>query len=176
MNEEILKNLIHDAKKGSAEAFGRLYSEYSADLYRFALYYLHSETDAEDAVQDAAMTAFRSIKDLRKAGSFRSWFFKILSNECKKYLLKKAKRQEDLTDEFPTLADSVVNDTSGTVEIYELLENLDDTDRLIVILSVLQSYNSKEIAEITGIKANTVRSRLSRALQKLRKEIENAER
>ena len=167
--------LIAKAKQGDSCAFAELYEQNSNGLYRYALY-LGSKEDAEDAVQDAAMTAFRSIKDLRKAGSFRSWFFKILSNECKKYLLKKAKRQEDLTDEFPTLADSVVNDTSGTVEIYELLEKLDDTDRLIVILSVLQGYNSKEIAEITGIKANTVRSRLSRALQKLRKEIENAER
>lgn len=176
MNEKILKELIHDAKKGSAEAFGKLYSEYAADLYRFALYYLHSEADAEDAVQDAAVTAFRNIKNLRKPEAFKSWFFKILSNECKKYLIKKTKRNEDLTDEFPTLADSFVNDTSQSLELTELLETLPDTDRLIVILSVLEGYNSKEIADITDIKANTVRSRLSRALHKLREEIEAAER
>ena len=56
--------------------------------------------------------------------------------------------------------------------LVELLNALPDEDRQIVLLSVLEGYSSKEIAGITGIKANTVRSRLSRSLHKLRTEIE----
>ena len=174
MNESVMKDLIKEAKKGDADAFGRLYASLSHELYRFALYYLHREADAEDAVQDAALSAYKNIRYLKKPESFRSWFFKILSNECKKYLLKRSNRQEDLTDEFPTLADvSSGQDHALRFELAELMNALPDDDRQIVLLSVLEGYSSKEIAQITGIKANTVRSRLSRSLHKLRAELEN---
>ena len=174
MNESVMKDLIKDAKKGDAAAFGRLYAELSHELYRFALYYLHREQDAEDAVQDAAMAAFRNIRSLQKPESFRSWFFKILSNECKKYLIRRATHPEDPTDEFPTLADvSSGQDHALRFELADLLNALPDEDRQIVLLSVLEGYSSKEIAGITGIKANTVRSRLSRSLHKIRAELEN---
>ena len=173
MNELLMKDLIKEAKKGDADAFGRLYASLSHELYRFALYYLHREADAEDAVQDAALSAYKNIRYLKKPESFRSWFFKILSNECKKYLLKRSSRPEDLTDDFPTLAEPTGNDHVLRFELAELLDALQDDDRQIVLLSVLEGYSSKEIAQITGIKANTVRSRLSRSLHKIRAELEN---
>ena len=174
MNESVMKDLIKDAKKGDAAAFGRLYAELSHELYRFALYYLHREQDAEDAVQDAALAAYKNIRNLQKPESFRSWFFKILSNECKKYLIRRAAHPEDPTDEFPTLADvSSGQDHALRFELADLLNALPDEDRQIVLLSVLEGYNSKEIAQITGIRANTVRSRLSRSLHKIRAELED---
>ncbi len=173
MNETLLKNLIKDAQKGDAAAFGRLYAELSHELYRFALYYLRREQDAEDAVQDAALAAYKSIRYLKKTESFRSWFFKILSNECKKTLQKRASHPEEPADEFPTLADASGNDHALRFELAELMNALPDDDRQIVLLSVLEGYSSKEIAAIAGMKANTVRSRLSRSLHKLREELEN---
>ena len=173
MNESVMKDLIKDAKKGDAAAFGRLYAELSHELYRFALYYLRRDQDAEDAVQDAALAAYKNIRNLQKPESFRSWFFKILSNECKKYLIRRAAHPEDPTDEFPTLADASGNDHALRFELAELMNALPDDDRQIVLLSVLEGYSSKEIAAITGMKANTVRSRLSRSLHKLREELEN---
>ena len=68
MDGQKMKNLIKSAKKGSAEAFGELYSLYAKELYRFALYTLHDTFDAEDAVQNAALSAFRKIGDLKKEG------------------------------------------------------------------------------------------------------------
>ena len=124
-------------------------------------------------MQDAALAAYKNIRYLKKPESFRSWFFKILSNECKKVYAKRASHPEDLTDEFPTLADASGNDHALRFELADLLHALPDDDRQIVLLSVLEGYSSKEIAAITGIKANTVRSRLSRSLHKLREELEN---
>ena len=172
MNEEILKKLIIDAKKGDAEAFGKLYSEYARDLYRFALYYLRNDADAEDAVQDAALTAYRSIRSLRKHEAFRSWFFKILSNECKKRLNKKAALKTVTVEDPAVLADSVDEGANTIPDLVGLLDSLSETDREIVTLSVISGFNSSEIAAVTGMKAVTVRSRLSRSLHKLREEIE----
>lgn len=171
MNDELIKKLIIEAKKGDAQAFGQLYSEYSRDLYRFALYYLKNEYDAEDAVQDAALAAFRNIRSLKKNEAFKSWFFKILSNECKKHIQKKNARREELTDDGSVLADSSDAQTESFGEIFGLLDLLPEKDREIVTLSVINGCNSKEISEITGMKAVTVRSRLSRALHKLREEM-----
>ena len=173
MNDELMKDLIKEAKKGNAESFGRLYAELSRELYRFALYYLHTEQDAEDAVQEAALTAYKNIRSLNKPEAFRSWFFKILSNECKKILMKRSSRPETPVDEFPCLDDPSADDHALRFELAGLLDALPDDDRLIVLLCVLEGYSSKEVASITGMKANTVRSRLSRSLHKLRTELES---
>ena len=90
-----------------------------------------------------------------------------------KTLQKRASHPEEPTDEFPTLADASGNDHALRFELAELMNALPDDDRQIVLLSVLEGYSSKEIAAITGMKANTVRSRLSRSLHKLREELEN---
>lgn len=170
MDEVWMKEQIRKAKKGDAQAFGRLYAENAAGLYRFALYYLHDPHDAEDAVQDAAVTAYRNVRSLRKDDAFRSWFFKILSNECKKHLIKNAARPEELSEQVPDLAADLYPDALQPIEMQELLDTLPERDREIVILAVLEGYKSNEIAKITGMKAATVRSRLSRALQKLKEE------
>ena len=61
MEPKELKKLVREAQRGSAEAFGTLYAVYAADLYRFALWYLRNEADAEDAVQDACLRAYNVV-------------------------------------------------------------------------------------------------------------------
>lgn len=171
MDRHKLKNLIKKAKGGDCTAFGELYGEYATELYRFALYTLKNEADAQDAVQSAALTAFRKIKDLRNDMSFKSWFFKILYNECRKTAGALSRKNELLYEDMSVI-DGELPDFTGSKDLLSLIELLSEKDKAIIILSVFEDYTSKEIAEILGMNAGTVRSRLSRLLTALRKQIE----
>ena len=162
---------VKAAVNGSAEAFGRLYAEIASELYRFALWYLKSPHAAEDAVQEACLAAFRNIRSLKKPQAFKGWFMRILANRCKDSLAENG-RLRLVGDDDPALfgAAYYADFSDGSVERY--LDRLDGTDREIVLLSVLGGYTSAEIAKSLGMKSGTVRTRLSRALHKLRTEME----
>ena len=78
MNEK----LVNEAIAGSKEAFCSLYGQYKDKLYRYALYKLGDPTDAEDAVSECVLAAWKNIGSLRNAEAFGSWIFRILSNCC----------------------------------------------------------------------------------------------
>lgn len=168
------KNLIRKAKNGDAHSFGILYSLYAKELYRFAKYTLKNSDDAEDAVQNACIQAFGKLGTLRNEDSFKTWFFKILYNECRKITVSKAKVKE-VPCEDVSLYDSDSPDVSSGVDMMSLLDGLSEKEKAVIILSVFDGYTSYEIADILGMKPGTVRSSLSRLLNSLRKQIEGAE-
>ncbi len=170
MDGQEMKKLIKSAKKGSSQAFGELYSLWAKELYRFALYTLKDTFDAEDAVQNAALSAFRKIGDLKKDESFKSWFFKILYNECMKIAGHKSRAFEVPTETCAVFSDEThIIDETG---VMELLDNLAPKEKSIIILSVFEGYNSNEIASILEMNPSTVRSSLSRLLKKLKTQLE----
>ncbi len=166
-----MKNLIKKAKKGDNGAFGQLYTQSATDFYRFALYILKNHSDAEDAVQNAAIYAYRKIGMLKNDDSFKAWFLRILYNECLKISGAKFRKNETVTEDIFAF-DREAPDTARESDALSLLEGLPENDRAIIVLSVLEDYNSSEISEILGIPSATVRSKLSRLLTKLRKQIE----
>ena len=92
--------LIRKARRGDVKAFSELYARIYVDLYKFSLYMLKHPQDAEDAVSEAVISAYENIGSLRKEESFRSWIFKILSNQCRKKL-RDTGRTEELEAELP---------------------------------------------------------------------------
>ena len=169
MKNELTK-LIREAQMGNSKAFAAVYSFYADDLYRFALWYTGKSADAEDAVQEAVLIAFRNIAKLRKPSSFKSWIFKILSNECKTRLTNPADRL--CTVSVHEIVETE-NDLSGTdftvsAELKSALDSLTPEEKQIVLLSVIGRYKSNEIAQILDMTSGSVRSKLSRSLKKLR--------
>ena len=88
--------LVLKAKQGDSAAFSKLYEFYASDMQRFALYMLKNSHDAEDAVQEAAVSAWKNIKNLRDDALFKAWIFKILSNKCKSMLASGGKNPDAL--------------------------------------------------------------------------------
>jgi len=165
--------LIRQAKAGDANAFGALYESMARDLYRFALYTLGSQEAAQDAVQEAVLAAFRGIGSLRSDDAFRAWMFRILRNACRKSLRQGwAARTVPLEDQF---ADIAANDPplGRALELRQAIAALPAESRDIVLMHVLEGYDSREIGCMLGCAPGTVRSRLSRAMAKLRKELDN---
>lgn len=165
--------LVRAAKQGDAQAFAELYRDIYQNLYRFALYMLGNPADAEDVVSDAVMDAWVTIGKLRSEEAFDGWVFRILSNKCrrkrKEYLNKPLEWKEEIGN---------VSGADDLVESYHLRKifgELDDDDRMIIGMHVFGGYTSREISEITGMNANTVRSRESRALKKMAEKLEGQE-
>lgn len=163
--------LARKARHGDARAFGEMYSVFSGEMYRYALYHTGSSEAAQDAVQDAALEAWKNIVKLKDESAAKAWFFKILSRSCKHKL-----REKYRADFAPLEADLPQADTNENtalgLDLLRLINSLESDEKDIVLLSIIGGMNSKEISKITSINAATVRSKLSRTLTKLRKEIE----
>lgn len=173
MEQSELKTNVRAAKHGSAQAFGQLYEHYAPELYRFALWYLHNASDAEDAVQEAMLSAWRNIRALRKEEAFKAWLFQILANACKTLLQAKSGLRLVSLEENGTPARLAYTPAFENDAVGSLLGSLTPEDRAIVTMAVLGDFKSGEIASILGMKSTTVRSRLSRALHSLRQELES---
>ena len=168
MSSIFIENLVLRSQSGDAQAFGELYELYSEDMYRFAWYYTGNKYLAEEAVSEAALSAFENILSLKKASSFKTWLFKILYNECKKAQKSKiiSASFTDYTEE--TSAHYISEDADETIALRNALKKLSEEEREILILHYSCGYTSKEISSITGIRASTLRSKISRATEKLR--------
>ena len=160
-------SLVQRAVSGDKEAFAALYVRCRDSLYRYAYFKLGNDSDAQDAVSACIVEAYRSIGGLRCEKSFRSWIFKILYRSCCMYVREQSEQnaRADLSE-----LERLPAEDGGlrSVELREALNTLSSDDRDIVLLAVAAGYTSAEISAITGIKAGTVRSRLSRSLKKLR--------
>ena len=164
------KNLTLKAVSGDKEAFAALYALYKDDLYRYAFFKLGDPEDARDAVSACIVSAFESIHSLRSASAFRHWIFRILYRCCLSLITEQRRRGERADaselDRLPAREDGL------SVELREAFSALSLQDRDIVLLSAIAGYNSREISDMTGLKPATVRSRLSRALAKMKEFLE----
>ncbi len=165
MRKEI-NNIVLSAMSGDKDAYGKLYELYATDMYRFALGLCKNTYDAQDAVQDTAVSVFKSMHSLRNPEKFKSYLFSALSNTCKKILSK-----NNYIVEFEDTG-YTDKEIEFSIPVREALDTLDAPSREIVLLSVVGGFKSHEIGKMMDLPSATVRTKLRRALSKLRKELE----
>jgi RNA polymerase sigma-70 factor (ECF subfamily) len=162
---------VKKARRGDTDAFAELYAAVYKDLYRIAVSNLKNRHDASDAVSDAVLEAFASVKNLRDEHAFKAWIIKILTVKIKGKQKEYAKAN-NYRLELDSLDDAELRSREDTafdnVELTEALGKLKEDERLILTLGVVSGYKSEEIAKIVGMSANTVRSKTARAKIKLR--------
>ena len=149
--------------KCDPNTFSQMYETIYKDLYRFALCMMKHTQDAEDAVSEAVVSAYENVHKLRNQEAFKSWIFTILSNVCKKKL-KNPNRNEATLEEYEKAGQ---NDFDFPIDIKKAFYILSEEERFIVALSVFGGYNSREIGSMQNINPNTIRSKRSRALEKM---------
>lgn len=155
-------------------AFEEHYRMVYQDLYRFALYTLRNEADAEDAVAEAVADAWRGLKNLREDYAFRKWIFKILSIKCKRKQMEYASpvfSLDESGDSLELLPGRELN-WEEAQDVRNAFWQLEAEERMIVSMSVFCGYNSREIGEVLALKDTTVRSKLSRGLGKMQTRLE----
>lgn len=151
------------ARDGDKDAFAKLYSLVYKDLYYISLYSLRNKEDAQDVVQDTVVDAFSSIGKLRDENAFRAWIMKILSAKIKRKYKEYAENNVVINYDFE--AEELNYDG---IDIKQEFNRLSETERLVLSMAVISGYSGAEIANFTGLNANTVRSKLMRAKDKLR--------
>lgn len=166
-----IRELVTLARNGDAEAFGELYELYYKEMYCYACCVTGSEILAQDAVSDAVLSAFQQIGSLRNERAFKGWLFTILRAACQNYYTagEKTKSVVYIDDENRTSEEiKEESDFVISVELRQALDALADDEKEIVLLSTVGDYRSHEIAEILDSNPSTVRSKLKRALKKMR--------
>lgn len=162
----IEENVVRDAIAGDKASFETIYTSMYKDMYRIAYYMLGSVEDAKDVVSETTYDMYKYIGTVKKAESFVGWAMKILYTKCKKkrkeYVMKNSQLDEEMA--MAGESDSVIE----SVDLNNALESLEETERVIVLLSAVQGFNSSEIGKILGMLPNTVRSKLKRSLDKMR--------
>ena len=161
---ELQKELAWRARQGDAKAFAELYRGIYQDLYRFALYTLKHSQDAEDAVGDAVMDAWKGIRKLKNEEAFRSWIFRILACKCRRKLKSYRNREIELTEDLESQDREIGED----LDVREAFFRLSGEERMILALNLFAGYSSREIGTFLEEKDSTVRSKQRRALQKMR--------
>jgi RNA polymerase sigma-70 factor (ECF subfamily) len=164
-----------------AEAFRGLVDRSLEGSYRLAAVILNDRVEAEDAVHDAAVRAWRAFGSLREEAAFEAWFQRILVNICRDRLRSRARHR--VIDVGHALMDAdhpVVGD--GTTEaavrdaVTRALDALPPDERLVVTLRFYGDRTVPQVAQLAGIPEGTVKSRLHRAMGTLRTVLEEADR
>jgi RNA polymerase sigma-70 factor (ECF subfamily) len=175
--------LIRSAQRGDLDAFNRLVLTYQDALFNTALRILGDEDLAADAVQEAFLSAFRSLNGYR-GGSFRAWLLRTVTNACYDELRRKKRRpttplepvgeDEEELESPRWLADPNAS-TEAQLDQDELehaiqhcLENLPADFRAVVVLADIQGLDYSEVAVAVRTPLGTVKSRLARARLRLR--------
>lgn len=165
-----MNELILEAQSGNKEAYTKLMMKMSNDLYKICRTRLSCEDDIEDAIQDTMIQTWKNIKKLRDINKFKSWMISILVNNCnkiykKKYKLKILSFDGNDKEEFP----SGIERFEADLDFYELIKALKYEERIIIILYYSEKFTLKEISQILHINESTIKTRLYRAKEKIRK-------
>jgi RNA polymerase sigma factor (sigma-70 family) len=154
---------------------GALVATRLGDSYRLARGILLNDGDAEDAVQEAALTAWRKQRSLREPAKFDAWFDRILVNECRDQL-RRRKRSLPLAPPtaVPDRATPITPDSTGDADLERGIARLDVEHRVVVVMRYWQDRTVDDIAERLAIPSGTVKSRLHNALRSLRTSLETS--
>ena len=147
------------------ETFSTLVHEQQRQLYRIAVSYTASSADAEDAMQEALLRAWKRRDTLRNPAYFGTWLNRILINECKTLLRKRQLPTADL----PNLAAPPPDEQA--MALRTALFALPEKYRVPLVLNLLEGYTLREIAAMLSLPVGTVKTRIARAKQKLEQEV-----
>jgi RNA polymerase sigma-70 factor (ECF subfamily) len=168
-------SLIRQARDGSADAVEVLVRRHWDGAHRAAYLIVHDAAAAEDIAQEAMLAAVRSIDGFDRRRPFRPWLHRIVVNRSLDWLRACARRPEvssDVTEPIPGRADQADRLSD---ELLSALAELEPVDRALVVLRHLLGYRASELGRIFDLPAATVRTRLARALARLRARLEEYE-
>ena len=143
-------------------------------MYKTAFTYVHDRDEALDIVQEAITKALQNINKLKHQEYVKTWFYRILINESLQYI-KKNKRNnlyeiENLENEIVDYSEIPIEN----IEIYKCINKLNEKIRTVIILRFFEDMKIEEIAYSTKTNENTVKSRLYKGVQELKKMIEGS--
>ena len=174
MSEQASDARIEKARRGDARAFEALLTEHAERVYAHVARILGAGPEAEDVVQDACISAWRSIASF-EGTSFRAWLFRIATNRAIDVVRARRRRgelplepndDEERTWAEPAAGSPELADLASDREALRLVEaalaRLPAEQRAVVVLRDIEGFDYEEIARITATELGTVKSRIHR--------------
>ncbi|NLJ72905.1 MAG: sigma-70 family RNA polymerase sigma factor [Syntrophomonadaceae bacterium] len=189
---ELEEQLVKRSLQGDTIAFEQLVIQYQNKIYALSYRYMGNEEDAYDMTQEAFLKAYRSLRTFKGDSSFGTWMYRVATNVCLDELRRRKRRIMPLSLDEPvatTDGDELAKelpDTSLTPDIiYEqkefseyiqsLLNEMKADHKSVIVLRDIMELSYEEMAEVLNCSLGTVKSRLSRARNTLRKKLEDRE-
>lgn len=166
-----MQTLVKRAMQKDTESFIRLMEENKQSMLKIAYGFFSNEEDVADVMQQTVLNAYEHIGDLKKPAYFKTWLIRILINNCNQLY---SSRKHMITN--TTVADEAYLDCypEDNAFLY-LLSLLRKDDRAIFQLYYGEGYTTKEISKILTMKESTIRSRIHRGKEHLRKQLQREE-
>ncbi|MFD2629652.1 sigma-70 family RNA polymerase sigma factor [Oceanobacillus kapialis] len=157
------------------EILEEIMKEHGGELVRLAFHYVKDNETAKDMVQSTFIKCYENIDDFRFDSSIKTWLYRITINQCKDYLKSWYYRKvhvknlfENVVTSFsPSTEEQVVKDSEHE-EMKNLIFSLPQKYREVIFLFYYKSFSLEEIAQLTELNLNTVKTRLSRGKKRLK--------
>ena len=179
------KQLVRRAQGGDKAAYEELLRTHQQRVFAVVGGILRRREDVEDVAQQVFIKAYFSLRQFDLRSAFGTWLYKITVNECWDYLRKKRVRrlvyEADLSEEQIRQLESVPDQASGAPRSHQdagrrteqrdllerLLGELDEKDRLMLVMKEVEGFSVEEISKVLDLNVNTVKVRLFRARGRL---------
>lgn len=155
-----------------------LYKQYCDGMFIVASRYLKNTAEAEDAMQESFIKAFKKIEQFSGDVSFGAWLKRIVINTCLDALKKKKAHFEEINDDVMRLEDEentgwAVEDGTTMDEINRAIEKLSTNYKAVVKLFLLEGYDHQEIAQVLNITESASRTNLHRGKLQLKEHLKH---
>ena len=167
--------LVRAAQGGDMQAYEELVRRYQDLAFRCAFLVVRNAEDANDVTQDAFVRAFAALPRFRADAAIRPWLLAIVSNQARNHRRSRRRREglvlragEDAPWGDAASAEESVLDRERRAELLAAIEGLREEDREVISLRWFAELNEAEMAALLHRPSGTIKSRLSRAMQRLR--------
>ncbi len=173
MDDTEIRKYIERAIEGDEDSFAALISFVQNKAYAIAYRYMKNDADARDAMQEAFIKMYLNLGSFGYRSKFETWFYRILINCCLDALRKRRfdgdiDESFDIADESPGAPEQLILKERQEA-LRRAIDSLSEDHRSIIILRELEGLSYEEIAQSLEIQPGTVKSRLSRAKENLKK-------
>ena len=164
--------LVQRVLGGDVDAYALLVGRYRDRYGRFAVHMLGNREDAEEALQDTFVRAYRSLATCDDPERFGSWLFRILVNRCRTAGGRRQRRERTFVSDEPAIlaaaTDHPAERTAWKEEIDRALARLDADQREAFLMRHGEGLGYEEMSELTGAGVSALKMRVSRAAERLR--------
>lgn len=163
-------SVVHAVLAGDVERFGLLVEKYRAEFGRYATAVLGDADAAADAMQEALIRAYQALGSCRNPSRFRSWFFRILANQCRSALARHRGHADVSAMELaaPERADSDTDRREVATALAAAMAQLTNEQREAFILKHVDGRSYEEMAAMLGVGVDALKMRVHRARDALR--------
>ena len=167
-----MEELVKRAKNKDEKAFDELILTIEEEMYLIAKTRLYSDDDIADAIQETILLCYKNIHKLKENKFFKTWVIRILINECNKIHKRKRKYSISFEDKEIEKYVKIEENYDENIGFDILIRNLEAEEKLILTLYYCSGYTTKEISKILKKNEGTIRSKISRSKDKLKKQYE----